>query len=465
MSKTDKSVKRKLTKAEITNILSFIQPNPDIPYETAMSVVNMNKSRLRKQLITIEVYPDIIPELTEHIKRDYYASLIDAGENVGVICAQSIGERQTQNTLNSFHKAGQSEKTMTVGVPRMQELLNATKKPRIVNNKVYFTTGTESLNDLRETVGHSIVSLTFSDIATSIKIDTEKHEEPWYPAFKMLYHADFESYTGCVTIKINTHKLFEHKITLEQIAQTVQEEYGDVTCVWSPPEFAQIDVFVDVNEITLPEKRLSFINTTNALEIYLEECVQATLEKMIICGIPAITEIFYTHETTDGVDEWFLETNGVYSKSISKQYSSLKRLLALDIVDETRTISNNVWDIYEVLGVEAARQFLIEEYSEITEGINICHCRLLIDRMTHAGGIASVTRYTLKKDESGPMGKASFEETMENFTNAGVQGDIETTNGVSASIICGKRANMGTGIMGISIDLDALPEEHDEYTC
>lgn len=454
-----KNTKRKLTKQEIENILSFIQPSLDIPYETAVSIVNINKNRLRLQLIEIEIYPDIIPALTEQIKKDFYASQIEAGENVGVICAQSIGERQTQNTLNSFHKAGQSEKTTTVGVPRMQELLNATKKPRIVNNKVYFTTGNDSLENLRETVGHNIASLTFMDIALSIKIELEKQEESWYEAFKILYHDEFEKYTSCISIKLNLHKLFEYKLDIEEISNLVQAEYGDLICVWSPIEFAQIDIFVDTSNIVLPEKRISFINTDNAIEIYLEECVQATLEKMVICGIPAITEIFYTHEIKNGNKEWFLETNGVYSKSVSKQYSSLKRLLALPIVDDTRTISNNVWDIYEVLGVEAARQFLIEEYSEITEGINACHCRLLIDRMTHAGGIASVTRYTLKKDESGPMGKASFEETVENFTNAGVQGDIETTNGVSASIICGKRANMGTGIMGISIDLDGLPEE------
>ena len=66
-------------------------------------------------------------------------SIIQAGESIGVICAQSIGEKQTQTTLNTFHTTGMSEKTMTAGVPRFQELLNATKKPNIVNHKIYFT--------------------------------------------------------------------------------------------------------------------------------------------------------------------------------------------------------------------------------------------------------------------------------------------------------------------------------------
>ena len=126
-------------------------------------------------------------------------------------------------------------------------------------------------------------------------------------------------------------------------------------------------------------------------------------------------------------------------------------------VDYTRTISNNVWDIYETLGIEAAREFLIEEFMSIMEGINICHAQLLVDRMTHGGGISSITRYTLKKDESGPMGKASFEESMDNFLNAAAHGDVEPTKGVSASIVCGKRANIGTGMMELSIDLKSLP--------
>jgi DNA-directed RNA polymerase beta' subunit len=82
----------------------------------------------------------------------------------------------------------------------------------------------------------------------------------------------------------------------------------------------------------------------------------------------------------------------------------------------------------------------------------------LVDRMTHNGTISSITRYTMKKEESGPMGKASFEETMDNFLNAAAEGDKEPTEGVSASIICGKRASIGTGMIKMSIDIAKLPK-------
>ena len=118
------------------------------------------------------------------------------------------------------------------------------------------------------------------------------------------------------------------------------------------------------------------------------------------------------------MSEWFIDTNGINSRTINSQYINYKKLLACSIVDYTRTISNNVWDIYDVLGIEAVRTFLIEEFMSIMEGINMCHAELLVDRMTHGGTISSITRYTMKKDESGPFGRASFEETMENFLNA-----------------------------------------------
>ena len=93
---------RFLTEDEIESIIDFIKPSISIPYKTAMSIVESNKNRLRSQLKIQKVYPEIIPELKETIIKNYLSSIIEPGESVGIICAQSIGERQTQNTLNSI---------------------------------------------------------------------------------------------------------------------------------------------------------------------------------------------------------------------------------------------------------------------------------------------------------------------------------------------------------------------------
>lgn len=354
---------------------------------------------------------------------------------------------------------------MTAGVPRFQELLNATKNPRNVNHKIYFNGGNSSIKEIRKTVGHSIAGLTMKDISISITVEIDKIDEPWYNAHKIIFgDDDFGEHKHCVSFKLDMKKLYEFKLTLQQIANHIQEEYSDLYCIFSPPSSGQIDIFADVTNIILPENRLCFVDHDNKIQIYLEDCVQFTLEQMYICGIPAISEIFYIKDH----DEWIVETNGFNSNNISNQYSSFKKLLAHPDIDYTKTISNNVWDIYEVLDIEAARQFLIEEFMDIMEGINICHAMLLVERMTHGGSIASITRYTLKKDESGPFSKASFEETMDHFLNAASHGDTEPTEGVSASIICGKRANIGTGMTKLSIDFARLPPADpnaiNEYT-
>lgn len=355
---------------------------------------------------------------------------------------------------DTFHHAGMSEKTMTAGVPRLQELLNATKNPRIVNHTIYFTNRNSSIQDIRETVGHSIAGLTMKDISESVTIEMDKQDEPWYDAHRILFSDEFDNHQHCITFHLNMKKLFEFKLSLQQVAEYIENEYTDLHCVFSPPTEGQLDIFVNTSNIVLPENRLLFIDQENAIQIYMEECVQNTLEKMYICGIPAIMEVFYTK---DDNSEWLAETNGFNSKIISKQYSSFKKLLAHPYIDYTRTISNNVWDIYEVLDIEAARQFLINEFLSFMDGINPCHTMLLVDRMTYGGTIASISRYTLKADECGALGKASFEETMDNFLNAAAQGQHETTKGVSASIICGKRANIGTGMIKVGIDISRLP--------
>ncbi len=444
---------RLLTAKEIENILSFIKPQTGIPVESAEAVVKANKDRFRKQLVNQKVYPAVIPVLKRELEKTYRCSQIQPGECVGVICAQSIGEKQTQTTLNTFHKAGQSEKTMTAGVPRFQELLNATKNPRNVNHKIFFKSGNDSIQALRNVVGHSIAGVTLGDISTDIEVCLDKKEEPWYRPYMVIYDDSFTSHAHCISFKINMTKLFDIKLEMEKIAEIIHSKFDDLHCVFSPPEYGQFDIFVNTDNIELPEDRILFVNSENATEVYLEECVQSNLEQMCICGIEGITEVFYTEEN----GEWIAETNGVNSRGISSQYINYKNILSHPDVDYTQTISNNVWDIYETLGIEAAREFLVEEFMSIMEGINTCHAKLLVDRMTHGGGISSITRYTLKKDESGPMGKASFEESMDNFLNAAAHGDIEPTKGVSASIVCGKRANIGTGMMELSIDISKLP--------
>jgi len=122
----------------------------------------------------------------------------------------------------------------------------------------------------------------------------------------------------------------------------------------------------------------------------------------------------------------------------------------------TRLHSNNVWDIYQSLGIEAAKKFLVLEFESIMSGINLCHVKLLVEKMTFTGNISSISRYTLRKDECGPLSKASFEESVDHMVKSGFAGEVENCRGVSASIICGNRPKMGTGMIDLKINIKQL---------
>ena len=435
-------MKRYLKDSEIEHILSFLKPNKSIPIESALSIVNNLKARLIKQLKSIEIYPELIEELRIQIEKNYHASLISPGESVGIIAAQSIGEKNTQSTLNTFHKAGQSEKSVTVGVPRFQELLNATKTPKMINCKIFLKEGSSSIQELRETVGHNLVCLTLKDLAEEITVCIDKKEEGWYDTFKILYNDNFSKHNHCISVKLKSELLFKYKINMIDISRVIESQYDDIFCVFSDLDNNQLDIFIDTTDIKFSEDKLLFVTEENANEIYLEECVQPILEKLIIFGVSGIKNIYYTNEN----GEWYVETDG----------SNFQELLGHPIVKMEKLHSNNVWDIFENLGIEAAREFLIQEFLSIMEGINICHVKLLVEKMTYSGTISSISRYTLRKDESGPFARSSFEESQENFLKSALSGDIEKIKGVSASIICGKRPLCGTGFMDLKIDIKQL---------
>ena len=436
-------VKRLLTKDEIESIVDFIKPQGGIPIETAKSIVEINKNKFRKQLEGQMVFPKIIPKLKKQLEEMYEKTKVQCGENVGILTAQSFGQFQTQNTLNSFHKAGMAEKTVVAGVPRFSEILGATRSPKGASCIIHFKEGNDSLQELRKTIGSSITSFNLKKLSESLIMSLDKEPEPWYKSFKILYNDNFSKYEHCISIKLKQKLLFEYSITLEQVAKGIEESYSDLFCVFSPLHLGRIDVFVDTDNIKLDEEKLLYVTQGNMIEVYIEDVVIPNLEKLQVCGIDKITNIFYSSDK-DG--KWFIETEG----------SNFSDILAHEKVVMSTAMTNDMWEIYETLGIEATRQFLIEELGGLMTGINPCHSKLLVDKMTHTGTLSSISRYAMRGESSGALSKASFEETLDNLLGAAVNGEKEPTDGVSASIICGKLGKFGTGVCELRIDVTKL---------
>ena len=137
-------------------------------------------------------------------------------------------------------------------------------------------------------------------------------------------------------------------------------------------------------------------------------------------------------------------------------------LLSLDFVDSTRTTSNSIIEIYNVLGVEAARQSIYDEFSEVIEFdstyINYHHLSILCDRMSCNNKLVSVFRHGINNDDIGPIAKASFEETPEMFLKAARHGELDMMKGISSNIMCGQEGYYGTSSFKTLLDLDKLEE-------
>lgn len=435
MSTFDALEKRELTANEIDDILVGITVNPCIPQVVAESHVANIRARVRAQLQQIRMYPAAIPMLKDEIARQYSAAKIQPGESVGIVTAQSIGERQTQMTLDTFHSAGAALKTVIAGVPRFSELMSATRNPKVVTCTVYPVNKYSSVSELRADVGCTLQTVVLGDLLADTLIDDDDELPPWYCAYEAMYGTEHTKYCNYLTLVFEVEKLFAHKIDLETVAEKIESQYDDLVCVFSPTMIGRIDVYVDITNV----------GESNARE-YMLNVVTAQLMSLVVSGVPGITEVYY--EKKDG--EWIVETRG----------TNLLRLLNNPLVDATRTVSNEMWEIVSVLGIEAAREFLIGEFGDCISSdgtyINKCHTQLLVDVMTHGGSIMSVSRYGHGKSKCGPLAKASFEKSLDNFLKAGVTGEVERTTSVSGSIMLGKIASCGTGVFDIHVDVPKI---------
>jgi DNA-directed RNA polymerase II subunit RPB1 len=147
--------------------------------------------------------------------------------------------------------------------------------------------------------------------------------------------------------------------------------------------------------------------------------------------------------------------------------TNLLDVLALDYIDTKRTISNDVMEIYDVLGIEAARQSLYNELAEVLEFdgsyVNAHHMALLCDRMCSTNKMISIFRHGINNDDIGPIAKASFEETPEMFLAAARHAELDMVRGVSANVMCGQEGLFGTAAFQVVLDINKMIQLDEKY--
>ena len=225
-----------------------------------------------------------------------------------------------------------------------------------------------------------------------------------------------------LSYKLNLQQLFKYSVSLFEAKKKLEKSIDGICCAYSLDEF---DVFVDTSKVEEKE-----------VEEFLSDVVDLSLRGTHLFGVEGITDMMFQR---DKRNKWFIQALGY----------NLEQLGLISIVDFYNTHSNNMWEIYHTLGVEATREFLIQEFLgvvSVDSYINKQHVDLLVDIMLYSGGIKPISRYGVQRSQSGPLTNSSFEKSLDHFLQAGIYGDFETTNGISSAIMCGKPSITGTGL-------------------
>lgn len=391
------------------------------------------------------------------------------GELVGIIAAQSIGEPATQMTLNTFHQAGVASKSaVTRGVPRLKELLRLTKNPKAVSLSIYLKKGfredkdraRQVTQDLELTLLRDLVktSAIYYDPSDNSVLKEDKELLDFYTATEDKEYASEEERKALskwvLRLEFDRERMFNKNILMDDVAFVVKEKLqGSSELVYSDFNSSKlimrirpsIDKSVMGDQLASIKKyQITLLNNTIVRGLAGLRAVNFRQHKTRV----ELQEITDANRRKDAawkeITQYVLETDG----------SNFINVLQHPAVDGTMLYSTNIYDIYQFLGVEAARNALYQEISTLfsQSDINYRHLGLLCDVMAHSGKLMSVDRYGINKQDSGPLAKACFEETEKVLLKAALFGEMDPVTGVSANIMTGQTIRAGTAYSQVLLD-------------
>ena len=434
-----------------------------------------------------KVNKDILIYLLENIVLRYKKSIVNPGEMVGMIAAQSIGEPTTQMTLNTFHYAGVASKSnVTRGVPRMEELLTITANIKNPSITVYMTEDDETDKEKATNIIAILEHTKLNNFVNTCEIyydpnpidTTYKEDNEFMGEYKDIlsiltecidknYEKGVTSNNWVLRMTFDKNKMLDSNITIQYIHYALKEIYEDkINCFYNDMNEDNIVFKIQLNTDTKKNK----IGVDESDHIYMIKSFQdKLLNDIAIRGIKNIEKVNirkivnylkYDSKTASYIknDIWVLDTVG----------SNLKEVLSLDNIDVSRTYSNSITEMKEVLGIEAARKCIFNEIKEVMDFadsyINFHHIGLLADRMTYNNKMVSIFRHGINNDNIGPIAKASFEETTEMFLKAAKHGELDELRGVSANVMCGQDGYYGTSSFSVYLnnkDIEEMQKEVD----
>jgi DNA-directed RNA polymerase subunit A' len=366
---------------------------------TPLLIKELKQALAKAKLIRVGVEKAI--KLTaEHYKR----ALMEPGEAVGIVAAQSIGEPGTQMTLRTFHYAGVREQNVTLGLPRLIEIVDARRIPSTPIMTIYLTRKYRKSKEAATEIARSIIHTTLEDLAQAIYEDPISEE---------------------ILVELSKTMMEDRRVTLKELKNLL--------------EIPNCTIKARGNRVHIkPEKA---------------ENLKKLLPKVFsfhIKGVPNIKRVLVTEES----GEWVIRTDG----------SNLPKVLDISAVEASRTTTNNVHEIAKTLGIEAARNALIYEAENVLEeqglDVDVRHVMLVADIMTSTGDPQQIGRHGISGKKSSVLARAAFEITVPNIVDASVKGESDSLDGVTENVIVGQSIPIGTGLVELYMSTSQLKREN-----
>jgi len=356
---------------------------------------NISKAKLSEEGVNLAVKLTV-----EHYKR----ALVEPGEAIGIVAAQSIGEPGTQMTLRTFHYAGVREQNVTLGLPRLIEIVDARREPSTPIMTIYLEKEYSRDREKATEVARDILYSTIQDVAEALYVNPD---------------------TGGAIVKLDLKKVRERGVTMDDVTRT----------------------------LNVPKYSLKVQDNTILVESKKQPQAKKLLEQLSyhhVIGVPGIRRVLVTEEE----GEWVIRTDG----------SNLAKVLEVTGIDPTRTTTNNIHEISKTLGVEAARNALIAEAAGVLEeqglDVDLRHIMLVADIMSATGNIRQIGRHGVSGGKASVLARAAFEITVPNIVDAAVKGENDLLKGVTENVIVGQAIPIGTGL--VDIYMSAVPSEAGE---
>jgi len=463
--------------------------------------IHKNATKIPNEIDGTIVFEERSPDKYSTLLFDEIKSIEEVQNTTNYAYDLTIADTRNFVTYNglalrdTFHFAGVASKSnVTRGVPRIEEILSLSTEPKNPSLTIYLKDEDATQKDKAQTIMYMLEHTKMSEVIKTIEIcfdpDDSKtrilEDQDTIDQFKVFEKmiADSNNESGADTNKscnvehskwilrmeMDPEVMLEKNITMDDVNFTLNYCFEEqVSCVYSDYNADKLIFRIRMNKLIEKSKKPKVNPLDQSDQIYLLKNFQEQLmENVVLRGIKGIDKVI-CRKIKDNV----VEQNGIYTKQdiwvLDTVGTNMLDVLGLDYINESKTISNDIVEIYNVLGIEAARQTIMNELVEVIafDGtyINYHNYSVLVDRMTYTSKMISIFRHGINNDNIGPIAKASFEETPEMFLKAARHAELDSMRGVSANIMCGQEGLFGTNAFQVYLDIDQMQrlEEDSKY--